>query len=142
MRRRRRRGGITTFAAGLIGIVAIVVITYLGFTKFANPFASPYTVHAMFSNANGLRPNSLVRVAGVNVGKVSSVQPASGCKSGSSSQQCSAADVTMTIDDQGLPIHQDATFSIRPRIFLEGNFFVDINPGTPSSPSAKDGHTF
>src|SRR5947209_24189 len=142
MRRRRRRRGMTTFAAGLIGIVAIVVITYLGFTKFANPLASPYTIHAMFSNANGLRPNSLVRVAGVNVGKVQSVDPASGCKAGSGSQQCSAADVTMTIDDQGLPIHDDATFSIRPRIFLEGNFFVDVSPGSPSSPTASSGHTF
>src|SRR5207302_5767456 len=110
MRRRRKRAGrMSPFAAGLVAIVAILLFTYLGFTKFANPFASPYTVHAIFSSANGLRPNSLVRVAGVNVGKVSSVQPASGCKSGSSSQQCSAADVTMTIDDQGLPIHQDAT---------------------------------
>ena len=54
MRRRRgRKKGMSTFMAGLIAIVAIVVFTYLGFTKFANPFASPYTVHAIFSNANG-----------------------------------------------------------------------------------------
>src|SRR5581483_7935842 len=52
------------------------------------------------------------------------------------------ADVSMTIDDNGLPIHEDATFAIRPRIFLEGNFFVDVNPGSPSSPPVKDGHTF
>ncbi len=32
----------------------------------------------------------------------------------------------MSIQNQGLPIHDDATFAIRPRIFLEGNFFVDI----------------
>ena len=44
---------MSTFAAGLIAIVAILVFTYLGFTKFANPFASPYTVHAIFSSANG-----------------------------------------------------------------------------------------
>ena len=58
MRRRRKRtqDGMSTFTAGLIAIVAIVVFTYLGFTKFANPFASPYTVHAVFSSANGLRP--------------------------------------------------------------------------------------
>ena len=33
------------------------------------------------------------------------------------------------IDDKGLPIHKDATAKIRPRIFLEGNFFVDLQPG-------------
>ena len=32
----------------------------------------------------------------------------------------------MEIDDKGLPIHKDATLKIRPRIFLEGNFFVDL----------------
>ena len=48
----------------------------------------------------------------------------------------------MTIDDNGLPLHQDATFAIRPRIFLEGNFFVDLHPGTPEAPVAKSGFTF
>jgi ABC-type transporter Mla subunit MlaD len=142
---------MSPFTAGLIALVAIVVFTYLGFTKFANPFASQYTVHAIFSNANGLRPASLVRIAGVNVGKVQSVGPVPGCKLGgtpqkqvstSSSQGCTAADVTMTIEDQGLPIHKDATFAIRPRIFLEGNFFVDVSPGTPEAPVAPSGYTF
>ena len=41
----------------------------------------------------------------------------------------------------GLPIHKDATLKIRPRIFLEGNFFVDLQPGTPSAPTIDDGDT-
>jgi ABC-type transporter Mla subunit MlaD len=134
---------MTTFKAGVIGLVLLIVFVYLGFTKFANPFASPYTVHAVFSNANGLRPQSLVRIAGVNVGKVESVQAEPGCKSASTTpQQCNASEVTMTIDDQGLPLHKDATFAIRPRIFLEGNFFVDVHPGSPSAPTAPSGYTF
>jgi phospholipid/cholesterol/gamma-HCH transport system substrate-binding protein len=133
---------MTALTAGVVGIVVIVVFTYLGFTKFANPFASHYTIHALFSSANGLRPNSLVRIAGVNVGKVQSIDTVAGCKSGSAQQKCNAADVTMTIDDTGLPIHQDATFWIRPRIFLEGNFFVDVSPGSPSAPTVSSGHTF
>jgi phospholipid/cholesterol/gamma-HCH transport system substrate-binding protein len=151
LRRRGRKRGMSAFAAGLLALVAIVVFTYLGFTKFANPFASQYTVHAVFSNANGLRPESLVRIAGVNVGKVTSVGPVPGCKlegslqkvsASAGSQGCQAARVTMTIDNQGLPIHKDATFAIRPRIFLEGNFFVDVSPGTPEAPTAPSGYTF
>jgi phospholipid/cholesterol/gamma-HCH transport system substrate-binding protein len=151
IRRRRRRKGMSTFAAGLIAIVALVVFTYLGFTKFANPFASQYTVHAVFSNANGLKPGSPVRIAGVNVGQVTGVGPVPGCKTGGSlqttaaadgSQGCTAADVTFTVDNNGLPIHKDATFAIRPRIFLEGNFFVDLSPGTPEAPVAPTGWTF
>ncbi len=151
LRRRGRRKGMSKFAAGLVALVVIVVFTYLGFTKFANPFASQYTVHAVFSNANGVKPESPVRIAGVNVGKVESVGPVPGCKLGGSlqkeaatsgSQGCTAAEVTMTISDQGLPIHKDATFAIRPRIFLEGNFFVDVSPGTPEAPDAPSGYTF
>jgi len=140
---KKRRGGMSKFTAGLIGIGLIVVFSYLAYTKFANPFAHKYTVHATFANANGLQPGSLVRIAGVNVGTVTSVSQEPGCKSASSTPNaCQAADVTMNITSQGLPIHDDATFAIRPRIFLEGNFFVDVSPGTPQAPVASDGHTF
>ncbi len=151
MRKRRgRRKGMSTFAAGLIALVALIVFTYGGFTKFANPFASQYTVHALFSNASGLKPGSPVRIAGVNVGQVAGVGPVPGCRTGGSlqtsggttQQQCTAAEVTLTISGQGLPIHKDATFAIRPRIFLEGNFFVDVSPGTPEAPVAPSSYTF
>jgi phospholipid/cholesterol/gamma-HCH transport system substrate-binding protein len=139
------------FAAGLIAILALAVFTYLGFTKFANPFASQYTAHAIFSNANGVKPGSPVRIAGVNVGQVTSVGPVPGCKIGGSlqnaaattgSQGCTAAEVTFTLQNDGLPIHKDSTFAIRPRIFLEGNFFIDLSPGTPEAPVAPTGYTF
>ncbi len=143
MTRRRRKLSVSTFGAGLAGILAIVITSYMAYTKFANPFANPYTVHVVFSSANGLRPQSLVRIAGVNVGQVTSIDPAPGCKvAARSTSTCQAAQVTMTINDQGLPLHKDATFWIRPRIFLEGNFFVDVSPGTPEAPIANSGYTF
>jgi ABC-type transporter Mla subunit MlaD len=127
----------------LIGILLILAISYGAYTKFANPFASKYTAHLIVSNANGLRPDSLVRIAGVNVGKVESVGPVSGCKvNGKTQHQCTYSEVTLNIDGMGLPIHKDATFAIRPRIFLEGNFFVDVNAGTPEAPVAPDGYVF
>ena len=150
LRRRGRRRGLSPFKAGGIAIVALVVFVYLGFTKFANPFATPYTIHAVFSNANGLVPGSPVRIAGVDVGQVTGVGAVPGCRTGgsvetsdtSSDQQCTAADITMSINTNGLPIHKDATFAIRPRIFLEGNFFVDVSPGTPEAPTAPSSWTF
>jgi phospholipid/cholesterol/gamma-HCH transport system substrate-binding protein len=142
-RSKKRRKGMSKFTAGAIGIVLIAVFSYAAYTKFANPFAHKYTVHATFANANGLQPGSLVRIAGVNVGTVTAVSTEPGCKSASTTQTaCQAADVTMNITNQGLPIHDDATFAIRPRIFLEGNFFVDVSPGTPEAPVANDNHTF
>ena len=47
--------------------------------------------------------------------------------------------MTLQINKQALPIHEDATAKIRPRIFLEGNFFVDLRPGSPSAPEIDDG---
>ncbi len=143
MRRKRRRKGLSKFTAGLIGLIVICVFSYLAYTKFANPFASQYTVNATFANADGIVPGALVRIAGVNVGTVTGVNPEPGCHPTAKDQSaCQAAQVQMTIGNQGLPIHNDATFAIRPRTFLEGNFFVDISPGTPEAPVAQSGHTF
>ncbi len=102
---------------------------YLGFTKDV-PFTGGYQVKAVFTSANSIRPDSPVRIAGVNVGKVLDV---------ARYKDTSSALVTMEIDDNGLPMHKDATMKIRPRIFLEGNFFVDATSGTPASPELKDG---
>jgi len=150
LRRRGRKVGLSPFKAGAIALVALCVFVYLGFTKFANPFATPYTIHAVFSNANGLVPGSPVRIAGVDVGSVTGVGAVPGCRTGGSletsdsatDQQCMAADITMSINNNGLPIHKDATFAIRPRTFLEGNFFVDVSPGTPEAPVAPSSWTF
>ena len=144
MKRKGRRGkGLSKFAAGAIGIVVIVAFSYGAYTKFANPFASQYTIHAVFSNANGLQPG-LVRPdrrrrRRRGHGRLDRARLPVGDEDPG---RCQAADVTMTINSNGLPIHTDATFAIRPRIFLEGNFFVDLSPGTPSAPDAPSGHTF
>ena len=50
-----------------------------------------------------------------------------------------AAKVTFTVADEGQPIHSDAEIEIRPRLFLEGNFFLDVRPGSPSAPELEDG---
>ena len=71
---------MTRFLAGLIGIILIVGFSYGAYTKFANPFASPYTAQVIFSNANGLKIDSLVRIAGVNVGKVRASSPCPGAR--------------------------------------------------------------
>ncbi len=73
-----------------------------------------------------------MRIAGVNVGKVKSIER---------QEDTGAAIVVMEIQDKGLPIHKDAEVKIRPRIFLEGNFFVDLKPGTPAAPTLDDGDT-
>ncbi|MEA2126305.1 MAG: phospholipid/cholesterol/gamma-HCH transport system substrate-binding protein, partial [Solirubrobacteraceae bacterium] len=118
------------FQAGLLAIVVIAIGCYLGFTKKI-PFRSHFEIQAAFRSSNNLRPNSPVRIAGVEVGKVAKIEP--------TSPGASSAVVTMRINDLGRPIHADATAKIRPRIFLEGNFFVDLTAGSAAEPVLGDG---
>jgi phospholipid/cholesterol/gamma-HCH transport system substrate-binding protein len=126
---RRRRRNRSPLTIGLIALAIILVGVWLGFTKDI-PFTHGFRVKATFESANSLRPNSPVRIAGVAVGKVKKVEPKDGTDQ---------ALVTLELKKAGLPVHEDATAKIRPRIFLEGNFFVDLHPGTPSSPKLADG---
>ncbi|HEX8066809.1 MAG TPA: MlaD family protein [Thermoleophilaceae bacterium] len=125
------RVGITPLRAGLAFLVLTVIVVYFAFSK-ANPLADPYELNAIFENTNELKPRSPVRVAGVDVGKVREVEPIAGSDK---------AHVKMVIEDKGLPIHEDAELKVRSRIFLEGNYFVELKPGTPSAPTIDSGHT-
>jgi ABC-type transporter Mla subunit MlaD len=133
MRRRGGRKGVRPLTAGLIAIAFIVVGTYLIASRDIPFINEPYELKAAFANANNVQPGSPVRIAGVPVGEVQSVEGMGG--------DSTASIVTMKIKDDGLPIHKDATLMIRPRIFLEGNFFVDLRPGSPESPKLDDGGT-
>ncbi|MGN6586452.1 MAG: MlaD family protein [Solirubrobacterales bacterium] len=116
-----------------IAIIFILVFTigpYLAFTKHV-PFTSyGYEIKATFANSANISTNSPVRVAGVNVGKVIST-----------SRDGDNTTVTFTVDESGRPIHEDAFAAIRPRIFLEGNFFIELDPGSPSAPEMDSGGT-
>jgi phospholipid/cholesterol/gamma-HCH transport system substrate-binding protein len=123
---------VTAFQAGLIALVLILIGTYLAFTKDI-PFTKPFELKATFENSAPIQKNQAVRIAGVEVGKVSKIEPVGG--------DSPAVVVTMKLKDDALPIHKDATVKVRPRIFFEGNLFFDIHPGTPSSPELDDGET-
>jgi phospholipid/cholesterol/gamma-HCH transport system substrate-binding protein len=125
---------MTNFRAGLLAIVVLALGAYLGFTK-TNPFANPFEFEAVFNDVNNLKPKSPVRIAGVEVGRVKAVEPVDG------EQSRGAARVTIEMDDAGLPLKRDAQLKIRPRIFLEGNFFIDLEPGTPAAEELDEGGT-
>ena len=111
----------------MLALLVIVIALYGAFVH-KYPWQNPYELKAVFANANNLAVNSPVRQAGVVVGKVTGIE---------TKQGSSASVVKMSINDAGLPLHRDATLKIRPRIFLEGNFFVDLKPGSPQAPVLK-----
>jgi virulence factor Mce-like protein len=131
-RARRREGGLSPVAAGALLIVTVVVASFLGFTK-SIPFRRHFEVSAQFATSNNLRTGSPVRIAGVDVGRVVRVEP--------HGPRSRSALVTMRIQESGRPLRRDATAAIKPRIFLEGNFFVDLTSGTPSGEVLEEGET-
>jgi virulence factor Mce-like protein len=131
MHKPARHQGMSPLRAGVIALLVMTPLIYLGFTKDI-PFTHGYRIKAVFQTAaSEIRTNAQVRIAGVNVGKVKSVKRG----------PAGTALVEMEIKKDGLPIHTDATMKLRPRLFLEGNFFVDVKPGTSSAPEVKSGGT-
>ena len=118
------------FRAGLVALVVIAVGSYFAFAK-AVPFSSHYEISAVFHSANNVKQGQPVRIAGVEVGQVVAIEhPEPGTE---------RALITMRIEDEGRPVNRDATVKIRPRLFLEGNWLIDLEPGTPATAELEDG---
>jgi phospholipid/cholesterol/gamma-HCH transport system substrate-binding protein len=144
---------VPNWAIGIAMLIAIAIGSVLAWTKEL-PFADRYEVDAVFPSAQNVRVGAPVRIAGIEVGEVTGVKPLADAEaelmaqadrpSGEtrSTTPRQAAVLTMRIDDEGRPLKADATFKLRPRLFLEGNFFVDVEQGSPSAEEAEDGFTF
>jgi virulence factor Mce-like protein len=127
-----RRPGISPFKVGVALIVVTVLAVYFAFAREV-PWAQHYEIKAIFNESVNVKERQPVRIAGVDVGKVVGIRHPEPGKA--------LVEVTMRIDDSGRPIHRDAQVKIRPRLFLEGNWQLELSPGTDGSPELKDGGT-
>jgi virulence factor Mce-like protein len=126
---------------GLILLALIAIGSVLAYTKEL-PWGDRYEVHAVFTSAQTIRSSSPVRIAGINVGEVTEVELTGEPVEDEAGAMRSAVRVTMELDESALPIKEDAQFKVRPRLFIDGNYFVDLHPGSPSAPEVSDGYTF
>ncbi len=126
---RRRERSHLRWGAGLLLVVAVAC--YLIF-RGPIPGQSPRELHVVMRDTGAIRANSAIklRVAGVDVGHVTDVRAMPGRRG--------MAEVTLRLTDPDLVVRRDATVKLRPRLFLEGNFFFDLEPGTPSAPPLGD----
>jgi phospholipid/cholesterol/gamma-HCH transport system substrate-binding protein len=81
-------------------------------------------------NSVNVRVDSPVRIAGIDVGSVETTMP-----------DGDATKIAFSMQQNGLPLHTDATMTIRDRLFLEGGYYLDLFPGSPSAPIAGQGFT-
>jgi len=117
------RSGMSPVRAGAIALVVVLIGTFFAFSKDI-PFTETYKIQAVFKNSNLVVPRVPVRIAGIDVGKVVEVDRY---------KDTDMSVITMEITDEGRPVGVDSTLKIRQRLFLEGNFFIDLKPGTPGA---------
>ena len=116
---------------GAVFAVVTAVIVLVTFTHW-NPFSHPYEMHVVVRDSLTVRQGSPVRIAGVDVGQVKKIEPVSGS---------TLSTMTLQIEDKGMPIFRNARVKIRPRLFFEGSYFIDLQPGSPGAPRLPDGGT-
>ena len=108
-----------------IGVTAYVISQQASRGTFPLIEKKPYELKAEFSDAQAVIPGQgqTVRVAGVEVGKIATVEPKNG-----------VAVVTMNLDrdkieNHELDIRSNASAQLRPRTGLK-DMFIELDPGT------------
>lgn len=133
--RRTRRplsaGPRSPVLAGVITVLVLSLVSGAILFKDALPGRGGTELNAVVEDLGALKSGAPVRVAGVNVGKVTGIDAGPGRMS----------TIRMTLNDEAPTVRRDAELKIRPRIFLEGNFLVDLHPGTPGRDAMPAGGT-
>jgi virulence factor Mce-like protein len=145
-----RGGRVGSLAASptLVGAVTVLVIVVAVFLSYqANnglPFVPTYKLSAELPNANTLVPGNEVRIGGIRVGQIKSIEPETvndaPCTT-DPTRQCTAqvAKVNMELDQDLDPLPENSTMVVRSRSAL-GLKYLEIDRGN-SSQGFKPGST-
>ncbi|HEV7483388.1 MAG TPA: MlaD family protein [Solirubrobacterales bacterium] len=119
---------IAGFALSCFGILLFLWVTFGGPTPFR---AKPYEIKVPFNEATQLAEQSDVRISGVNVGKVQSIELAPNGKQ---------ALATVDVDDKYAPLPTSTRAILRTKTLL-GETYIELTPGDSSGPQMADGGT-
>jgi virulence factor Mce-like protein len=116
------------FAASCVGLLLFLWISFGGTIPFA---PQGYRIVTEFNQAVELSPQSDVRISGVSVGKVQSVDL---------DARTGLSRAVIQIDSQYAPRPTDTRAILRAKSLL-GETYVELSPGTRSAPKIPDGGT-
>ncbi|MET8249149.1 MlaD family protein [Streptomyces sp. NPDC005202] len=105
--------------------VSVTAIASWGIHQSSEPNGTLLT--AEFADASPLLVRNDVKVDGVKVGEIAEITAQDG-----------KADVTMELNPEALPLHNDAKVTIRP-VSLLGERYLELDRGTPSAPVMAPG---
>jgi len=117
---------IAGFALSCFGILLFLWITFGGPTPFK---ARTYELKVPFQEATQLAQQSDVRISGVSVGRVQTIEQ---------SPDGQRAQATIYIDDKYAPIPAGTRAILRTKTLL-GETYVELTPGDSSGPELHDG---
>jgi phospholipid/cholesterol/gamma-HCH transport system substrate-binding protein len=137
--------GLSELRVGLLVLVSIAVLIFLilNATGDINPFARKLHLRAQFTNADGLRDGSEVRLAGVRVGKVDQIKllPPS---TDPNNPNAPKVEVRLTLDGtiDGRPanerIRQDSKAQLGSPGLLGNEKLINLTPGTTAAPPVQE----
>lgn len=116
-----RRGGPLVEHPGraaLISVLAVLAVSIYAFHPSIGE-GSRFELTGIFSASQGLTKGAPVRLAGYDVGRVVSLRRG----------PAGTAEVRMKLDSTAPPLYSGTTLRVRPRIFLEGGFYIQLSPG-------------
>jgi ABC-type transporter Mla subunit MlaD len=119
---------ITAFALACFGILLFLWVTFGGSTPFK---AKSYQVKVPFTEASQLAEQSDVRISGVDVGKVESIELGPGGKE---------AIALLNIDDKYAPLPQKTRAMLRTKTLL-GETYVELSPGNKNEGTLPEDST-
>jgi phospholipid/cholesterol/gamma-HCH transport system substrate-binding protein len=118
---KRNEGFRRGIAAAIGAVCLLVLVAIVALATSAGGSGGEYEVRAIFDDAGNLTVGEEVTIAGVNAGKVQSVEPTPHAQ----------AAVVMKIENPGFQdFREDATCTIRPQALI-GEKFVDCLPTEP-----------
>ena len=120
---------IMTMVLFTLSVVGLMLFLWLSFGGTIPLSPQGYEFRASFTNASQLADEADVRIAGVSVGKVigKTLDP-----------EHNRTMVTIQMDNKFAPVRKDTEAILRTKT-VAGEIYVQLTPGTPTSPALPDG---
>jgi phospholipid/cholesterol/gamma-HCH transport system substrate-binding protein len=119
---------MAAFALSCFGLLLFLWVTFGGPIPLK---PKGYRVNASFNEATTLAIEADVRISGVPVGKVKTIEP---------NKSTGRSDVVIEIDHKYAPISRDVQATLRQKTLL-GETYVELTPGSARSPKVPENGT-
>lgn len=112
-------------------IVAAIVVGLTFWVKTNDFTGKPYKIKTSFNYADGIKPDSIVKLSGIDVGRVENIK--------FSYNPETKVELVLALA-RSAKIHEDSIAFISQSGMI-GDCYIGITPGTADTPFAKDGAT-